>query len=321
MLAQQLAGAGIKQSHVHRVPLHVDLPTDPARRRAIVSRLYFDATIQMNRALAILVVAERLQRQRLQEGLLFGEHRGNLPLGPPMDALIGPALFPVVQIRLRFFQALELLALQRRLLRMADATLDFSFSIRIPHFARQRRHAVMRQNVTIQGIQTGIVEVGRQHALAKVVQDHDPRRTAQPAKGLLMQLGPHPRTRSEDQQANRLAAAAQRHDKQPRASIFAAVRIAHHRPGPVINLGLFTWLCLDDHPRFSRYRSAQLAHESLDTLIAAGKPMPIDQILPDTHRVAAALQLQHDQLPVCFTGSGMDAAPTRSGDLIPAKSR
>ena len=33
--------------------------------------------------------------------------------------------------------------------------------------------------------------------------------------------------------------------------------------------------------------SAQLAHESLHALIAAREPVPIDQILPDTHRVAA----------------------------------
>ena len=66
MLAQQLAGARIDQPHVHRVPLHVDLPPDPARRRAVVSSFNFDAAIQMNGALAILVIAERLQRQRLK---------------------------------------------------------------------------------------------------------------------------------------------------------------------------------------------------------------------------------------------------------------
>ena len=59
MLAQQLTGAGIKQTHEHRVPLHVDLPADPARRRPIASRINLDATIDMHRALAILVVAER----------------------------------------------------------------------------------------------------------------------------------------------------------------------------------------------------------------------------------------------------------------------
>src|ERR1039458_8774761 len=99
----------------------MNLSTDPAWRRSVVSRFNLDATIQMHRALSILVVAERLQRQRLQKGLLFGEHRRHLTLGAAVDALVSPVLFPVVQVRLPLFQTLELLALQGRLLRMADA--------------------------------------------------------------------------------------------------------------------------------------------------------------------------------------------------------
>jgi hypothetical protein len=49
---------------------------------------------------------------------------------------------------------------------------------------------------------------------------------------------------------------------------------------------------------------SQPAHESLNTLIAASNPVPIDKILIDTHRVTASRQLQLDHLPVCFTGSG-----------------
>ena len=93
---------------------------------------------------------------------------------------------------------------------------DFSFSIWIAHLARQCRHAVVRQNVAIQGIQARIVKVRRQHAFAKVVQDHDPWRTAKPTKCLLVKLGPHPRTRSEGQQPNRLPTASQRQNEQPR---------------------------------------------------------------------------------------------------------
>src|SRR5665213_3144142 len=75
VLAQQLAGARIEQPNVHRVPLHMDLTPDPARRRSVVSRFNFDAAIQVHRALAVLVVAKRLQRQRLQKWLFFAEHR------------------------------------------------------------------------------------------------------------------------------------------------------------------------------------------------------------------------------------------------------
>src|SRR5580692_3905649 len=142
MLAQQLTAAWINKPDEHRVPLYVDLPPDPARRRAIISSFYFDTTIQMNRALAVLVVTERLQRQRLQMGLLFGEHRRYLPLGAAVDALVGPALFPVIQIRVGFFQALELLSLQWRFLCMGYTGLNLTLSIWIPHFARQCRYTV-----------------------------------------------------------------------------------------------------------------------------------------------------------------------------------
>ena len=187
---------------------------------------------------------------------------------------------------------------------MVDAALDFSFSIRIAHFARKCRNAVVRQNVAIQGIQARIVEVRRQHSLAKIVQDHDPRRTTKPAKCLLVKLGPHPRTGSEHKQPNRFPAATKRHYKQPRATILAAIGIAHHRTRAVINLALLTGFRLDDYPRFSRYRSAQLEYESLNTLIAACEPVLIDKILPDSHRVAAPDELQLDHLPIRFTGSG-----------------
>ncbi len=38
-------------------------------------------------------------------------------------------------------------------------------------------------------------------------------------------------------------------------------------------------------------------YEALNALIAARKPVLIDQILPDAHRVAAPRQLQLDHLP------------------------
>ncbi len=170
---------------------------------------------------------------------------------------------------------------------MVDSGLDFSLSIRIAHLARKRRHTVVRQDIAIQGIQARIVEVRRQHALAKVVQHDDTRRSAKPAKCLLVKLGPHPRTRFEDQQTNTLATAAQRQHEQPRAPVLATVRIAHHGAGAEINLALFTKPRLDDHSRFRRCGSAQRAHQTLDALVAAGEPVPVYQILPDTHRVAA----------------------------------
>src|SRR5664279_1007262 len=115
-----------------------------------------------------------------------------------------------------------------------------------------------------------------------------------------MQLGPDTCTRPEGQQTNTLATRAQCQYKQPRATVLAGVRIAHHRPGSVINLALLTESGLDDHTSFRRYRSAQLTYETLDALVAAREPVRIDQVLEDTHRVATPRQLQLDRLAVCF---------------------
>jgi hypothetical protein len=59
------------------------------------------------------------------ESVLSGKR--HLPFGRAVDAGVGPPLLPMVQVRLRFCQALEPLSLQRRLLGMADAGLDFAF--------------------------------------------------------------------------------------------------------------------------------------------------------------------------------------------------
>ena len=111
---------------------------------------------------------------------------------------------------------------------------------------------------------------------------------AQPAEGLLVQFGPGLRTGAEDQQANRFAAVAERQHEQPRAPVLAAVRIAHHRAGAVIDLRLFAGRGLDHRAGFRRLLAAQLADEALDALIAAGEAVDVDQVLPDRHGVAAA---------------------------------
>ena len=69
---EQLAGERVQDAELGCVPLHVDAPSDPARRRAVVSSLDFDAAIQVHRALAVLVIAKRFQRQGRQRRTLFG---------------------------------------------------------------------------------------------------------------------------------------------------------------------------------------------------------------------------------------------------------
>ena len=212
--------------------MHLHAAADPARRRAVVGRLDFHAAIQMHRALAVLVIAEWLHRQRQQGRPLFGEHGRHLPFGGAVDARVGPALLPVVQIGLRLLQAFEAQSFQRRFLGMADASLHLSLAIRIAHAAGQRHDAVVLEHVAIQRIDGGIVDVGLEHALAQVIEDHNAGHSAQSAKGLLVQFGPDLRTGTEHQQANRLAAVAQRQHKQPCAPVLARCA-ASRTMGPV----------------------------------------------------------------------------------------
>src|SRR5579872_6027215 len=60
VFAQQLAGFGIEQADEHLVPLHAHHAADPARRGTVVRSFDFDATIQVDDALAVLVIAKRL---------------------------------------------------------------------------------------------------------------------------------------------------------------------------------------------------------------------------------------------------------------------
>jgi hypothetical protein len=160
MLAEQLAGLRREQLHVRVSPLHVDPVPDPAGGRAVVGGVDFDAAVEMDRALAVAVIAKRLNREYPQSGLLFGKHRGHLPLGRPMDACVGPVGFPAIQVGLRLVETFEPQAAQRRLLRMPDPGFDFPFAIRISDPTRERDDAVVCEHVAIERIERGVVDVG-----------------------------------------------------------------------------------------------------------------------------------------------------------------
>ena len=136
MFAQELTRAGIEHTHDAPIPLHIDGSADPTGRHAVISCFDFDAAIEVHAPLAELIVAERLQRQRRQGGLLFRKHRRYLPLYRTVDARVGPVCLPAVQIRLSFFETFEALALQWRILGVADASFHFALSIRITDTAR-----------------------------------------------------------------------------------------------------------------------------------------------------------------------------------------
>ena len=109
----------------------------------------FDTAVQMHRAVAVLVVAERLDGQRLQGGLLFGEHERNLALGCAVNARVGPPFFPVIEIGPRLGKRLKKLSFQRRLLGVADAAFHLSLAVRIADAAGHGYRAVVGEHVAV----------------------------------------------------------------------------------------------------------------------------------------------------------------------------
>jgi len=73
----------------------------------------------------------------------------------------------------------------------------------------------MLEQVTIERIDGGIVDVGREYTFAEIIQDDGADTTAQSAEGFLMEFRPGLRTGTEDQKAYGFAAVAEGEDEQP----------------------------------------------------------------------------------------------------------
>jgi hypothetical protein len=142
---------------------------------------------------------------------------------------------------------------------------------------------------------------------------HGARDSAQPAEGLLVQLGPDARAGLEGEQAHGLAAVAEREDKQARAPVPAAVRIADHRTGAVIDLRFLAGRRDDDGAGPRPGLAAQLADEALDALVAAGEAVVIDQVLINGLGVAALAERDLDEVEVGLAGAGRGAPAGHGG--------
>ena len=92
--------------------------------------------------------------------------------------------------------------LQRRLLYVTDPGFDLPFAIRIADPTRQRDRAVLGEDVAVERIEAGVVDVRREHAFLQIVEDDDARGAAESTKRTLVQLGPDLRARPSHQQAH-----------------------------------------------------------------------------------------------------------------------
>ena len=127
-----------------------------------------------------------------------------------------------------------------------------------------------------------------------------------------MEFGPNPGARAPDEEPDRLARVAQRQDEEPRAAVFAGVRVADHGALAIIDLGFLTRGRRDDDAGLHRRAGAQRRDEAADTGVAPRKPVVVDQVLPDRHGVAPAAQRLADQLAIRLAGARARRATRRS---------
>jgi hypothetical protein len=160
------------------------------------------------------------------------------------------------------------------------------------------------EDVAVERVQGGVVDVGREHALAEIVEDDDLDRAAEAAEGLLVQLAPAPRARREGQQADALAAIAQGEDEQPGAAVLPGDRMPHHRAVAVVDLTFFAGRRDDERVCLGRLRPAEAAHEAAHAGVLGGKAVIVDEITPDRDGIATAAGGEFDQLPVRLAGTG-----------------
>ena len=83
-------------------PLDRDRGANAAGRDAVVGLGDLDAAVEVHGARAEGVVAEGRRRERPEMRALLGKHRGDLALGGAVDAGVGPARVPVIEVDLAF---------------------------------------------------------------------------------------------------------------------------------------------------------------------------------------------------------------------------
>src|SRR2546427_1796920 len=118
-----------------------------------------------------------------------------------------------------------------------------------------------------------------------------------------MEFSPDTRTRTPYQQASGFSAVAERQHEQSRAAVLPALRVANHGATAVIDLSFLSRRGENDPHGLWRLRSAKLANKTLHGLVAMGKAVIGNQVLPDGHGIPVTTQSMLDQLAIRFAGA------------------
>jgi len=166
-----------------------DFTVDRGGPGRVEGAFHFNAAVIPDSANALLKVSERLEGQFFKMRLFFQKHLLHLPLGPPMDAERGPALLPVHEPLVLFFNDCKLSPFERCVLRMLDRILDGPFPVGVGNTRRIGDDSVMAKHGGINGIQLRLVDVGLQDTFLQIIQDDVLRASAKVPEGFLMKAG------------------------------------------------------------------------------------------------------------------------------------
>src|SRR5207248_251081 len=127
--------------------------------------------------------------------------------------------------------------------------------------------------------------------------------TTQTAERLFVEFGPRARAGLKGEQANGLAAVAQREHEQACTPVTARERIAHHRTATVIDLRFLGWWRNDDRTRGLCRLSAKPADKAFDAGVAPREAVAVHQVLIDGLGVSSFAQRQFDEVEVGLAGT------------------
>ena len=267
------------------------------RRRVVVRPVNFDEAIEVYRSFADAIVFKPGQRKLLEICLFLLEHQPNLPFRRAVDTRHRPALVPAIEMGVLLLNALEAPSLQCRFLRVADLRFDLALEIRRVRTARQRDYAVVLEHLGVQRVELRIVDVGLDHAFFEIVQADRTRRAAELHECLFVQLAPNLTRRIPNNFAECAPAIAELHDKKPRPTIFAGLRMTRQRALTVVDLRFLPSVGLETAADLVVARS-QFADEAFDRVISADIAVVLDQILVDRNGVAALRRLRFDETAI-----------------------
>lgn len=280
-------------------PTHPDLLSRMFRRHRVEGLEHLNVPVPVNRPTAFAEHREQTGRQRPQSRALhLPELLADLPARGAVKPGVGHRPLPFRQMEVLLRQAGELPALDRVVLGVFDAGLDFSLVAGHRRPRRQHHRCVMDTGLPHLGVEFRLVPVGPTDRRPQIIDDQllgnsseVPKGVLQPPDESLGRLSPH-------HLAVALAGVAQ---DDPQQVGTAAAPVPLHHPGslPIIHLGLLSRGALP--PAKGKFAERpKTPHEALHRRVAPRERALDHQILVDPLRAQPLFHRHLDRSPMGF---------------------